>query len=191
MAGMQRAGGITLVELLIALAVASVLLGLVVPLFDAFVEHNRSAAAINQFIGAVQLARQSAITVRSTVTLCPGTPTDGCGARDSWHLGSVLFIDRNKDGVVDADDSIIRGVPALPAGTRLTWRSFRSRSYLQFRPTGLTSWQNGTLLYCPASGDPRFARAAIINAQGRVRLAPDRDGDGIPEDATGRPLSCS
>jgi len=30
----------------------------------------------------------------------------------------------------------------------------------------------------------------ILNAQGRVRVARDVDGDGIVEDAAGRPVSC-
>ena len=187
---MPRTRGLTLIELLIGLAVAAVLLGLAIPTFNDFVARNRSAAAINQFVGAMYLGRQSAVSFRSTVTLCPGTPAAGCGPRDSWHLGSLLFIDRNADGRLDADDAIIRGVPALPTGTRLSWRSFRNRSYLQFMSTGLTNWQNGTLLYCPPGGDPRFARAAIVNAQGRVRTARDRDGDGTPEDASGNPLDC-
>jgi len=78
----------------------------------------------------------------------------------------------------------------LPDGARVYWRSFRNRSYLQINATGLTNWQNGHLLYCPANGDVHFARAVIINAQGRVRNAADSNGDGIVEDANGDPLVC-
>ena len=58
------------------------------------------------------------------------------------------------------------------------------------RPSGLTDWQNGNFLYCPQGGDPRFARQIVINAQARVRHARDSDGDGIVEDARGRPVTC-
>jgi type IV fimbrial biogenesis protein FimT len=187
---MARLSGITLVELLLALALVGVMTGLALPGFRDLVERNRSASALNQLIGATQLARHAAITLRTTVTMCPGVAAEGCTARDSWHQGILLFGDRDRDGRRDTDEQIIRTLPPLPAGTRVYWRSFRNRSYLQFNATGLTHWQNGHLLYCPASGDARFARALIINAQGRIRNAPDTDADDIREDANGAPLRC-
>ena len=81
-------------------------------------------------------------------------------------------------------------MPRLGEGERFYWRSFRNRSYLMIRPSGLTDWQNGNFLYCPESGDPRLARQIVINAQARVRHARDSDGDGIVEDARGRAVVC-
>ena len=187
---MTRMSGVTIVELLVALALAGILLGLAIPGYRDFVERNRSVAVLNQLIGALQTARHAAITLRTAVTLCPGTPTLGCGLRDSWQNGAIVFADRNANGQLDSGDDVLRSFPSLPAGTRVYWRSFRNRSYLQMNATGLTNWQNGNLLYCPANGDVRFARAVIINAQGRVRKAADRNGDGIVEDANGDPLTC-
>jgi type IV fimbrial biogenesis protein FimT len=182
--------GVTIVELLVTLAVAGVLLGLAVPNFRDFVERNRSAAVLNQLIGALQTARHAAITLHTAVTLCPGSPTSGCGPRDSWQAGAIVFADRNANGRVDSGEDVLRSFPPLPNGTRVYWRSFRNRNYLQIKATGLTNWQNGHLLYCPANGDVHFARAVIINAQGRVRNAADSDRDGVVEDANGDPLTC-
>jgi type IV fimbrial biogenesis protein FimT len=186
---MARMSGVTIVELLVALAVAGVLLGLALPNFRDFAERSRSAAVLNQLIGAVQTARHAAITLRTAVTLCPGTAI-GCGPRDSWHDGALVFADRNANGRIDGGEEILRSFPPLPAGTRVYWRSFRNRSYLQINATGLTNWQNGHLLYCPANRNVHFARAVIINAQGRVRSAPDTNRDNIAEDANGDPLVC-
>jgi type IV fimbrial biogenesis protein FimT len=182
--------GVTIIELLVALAVIGVMLSLAIPGFLDVAERNRSAAVLNQLVGAVQTARHAAITLRTAVTLCPGSPATGCGARDSWHQGALVFADRNGNGRIDAGEDILRSLPPLPDGARVYWRSFRNRSYLQMSPTGLTNWQNGHFLYCPASRDVHFARAVIINAQGRVRKAPDRNRDNIVEDANGDPVVC-
>lgn len=186
---MAKVFGITIVELLVALAIAAVLLGVAAPSMSAFVKRQRATAALNQIIGAVQFTRNAAVTHRATTTLCPGAGGT-CGRRNDWHLGATAFADRNRDGQRSADEPVLREFPRFEAGERLYWRSFRNRSYLQITSRGLTNWQNGHFLYCPPDGDAQFARSIIINAQGRVRPARDLDGDGIAEDARGRDLVC-
>ena len=182
--------GLTLIELLTSLAVASIMSVTALPSMIHLVRDYRASAAINGIIGQVQYVRSTAITARRTVTLCPGR-APRCGARDSWHLGSFAFIDYDRNGRNDAADQILREFgPAAKQG-EFTWRSFRNRKSLSINGTGLTNWQNGSFKYCPENGDNRFARQAILNAQARVRHARDRDGDGIREDAQGRPISCN
>jgi len=186
--------GLTLVELLAALAVAAVLLGMALPAMRHLVDQQRAAAAINQVAGAVNFARASAIEGRRTVSLCPSParePDAYCAGRDEWPIGMLVFSDGNGNGRRDAGEATLRRLPALPPGATLRWRSFRNRSYLQFLPSGLTPWQNGHFLLCLRDDDPRLARMLVVNAAGRLRHARDRDGDGVREDAQGRPLDCA
>jgi len=185
----MAARGFTLIELLVTLAVAAILLGMAGPAFRELVARQRGAAAMNQLIGAVAAARAEAITYRRTVTLCPGRG-GRCLGRNQWHAGALIFHDGNGNGRIDGADRVVTALPALDAGQRIYWRSFRNRSYLQFFPRGFTAWQNGSFLYCPPDDDARLARMAIVNAQGRVRRAPDADGDGIVENASGDPVAC-
>jgi type IV fimbrial biogenesis protein FimT len=187
---MRQSLGFTLPEILVALAVVGVMTGFALPAFQAFVERNRSAVALNQLLAALQSARYAAVTLRTAVTLCPSATDAACGARDTWHQGTLIFADRNADGRRDPSERVLQWLPGLDNGGRIYWRSFRNRSYLQMSPTGLTDWQNGHLLYCPPDRDPRFAREVIINAQARPRAAPDTDHDGVAEDANGQPLRC-
>lgn len=181
--------GMTLIELLITLAIAALMTTFAIPSLMGLVRDYRATAAINGIIGQVQFTRSAAITTRRLVTLCPGrAPT--CGQRNTWHLGSFVFIDYNKNGRMDGNDEVVKEFgPAAQEG-EFTWRSFRNRKSLSINSHGLTNWQNGSFRYCPANGDERYARQAILNAQGRVRYARDRDGDGIREDAQGRPIRC-
>jgi len=187
---MPRTGGLSLVELLVAVAVAATLTGLAVPPFRDFVERHRSVAAINTLVGAVQLARQSAVMLRTQVIVCPRRPEGGCGSHDDWPNGALVFADRDRNAGFGSADDLLRASPPWPEGSHVRWRSFRNRPYLTFTPTGLTAWQNGHFLYCPPDGDARFARLIVLNPQGRLRQAADRDGDGVVEDAQGRPVTC-
>jgi type IV fimbrial biogenesis protein FimT len=187
---MQKPLGHTVLEMLVALGVAAILAGLALPAFQGFVERNRSVTVLNQIVGSLNSARHAAVMLRTTVTLCPSPTGVDCGGRDTWHQGALMFADRNANGNLDTDETVLRRLPGLETGARIYWRSFRNRSYLQMRPTGLTDWQNGNFLYCPADGDERYAREVIVNAQGRPRAAPDTDHDGTPEDANGQPLRC-
>ncbi len=185
----MRRHGFTLVELMITFAVAAALVGLALPSFQRLLAGQRGAAAMNQMIGAVRFARAEAVFRRRTTTLCPAADRQ-CLGRQQWHRGAMVFVDDNGNGRLDPGERLARAFPALRAGERVYWRSFRNRSYLRFRPRGFTQWQNGNFLYCPPDADPTLARMAILDAAGRVRLARDADHDGIVENARGRDVTC-
>lgn len=180
--------GLTLGELLTALAVAAVLAGAAVPGMSALLARAKADAAIEQLVRAIQFTRYQAISRRTTATLCPARETV-CGPRDTWHQGAMVFLDANANGVRDGGEDILQRLPPLE-GHRVRWRSFRNRKSLSMRPDGTTDWQPGNMVVCPIDGEARNARQLIVNAQGRVRLSRDEDGDGIVEDARGRPVAC-
>jgi type IV fimbrial biogenesis protein FimT len=185
----MQAHGFTLSELLVTLAIAAAAMTLAAPAFDDLLAAQRATAAQNQIAGAIATARTESILQHQAVTLCPGHDR-ACLGRDQWHHGALVFVDADRNGRIDPGERVVMALPPLRSGERLYWRSFRNRSFLQFLPHGYTAWQNGSFLYCPGNGRARHARLVIVNAQGRVRLARDTDGDGIAEDADGNPLRC-
>ncbi len=181
--------GISLIEQLVVVTIAGVLASMAVPAFTDWQRRERSVAVLNQMVGAVSYSRNAAASLRVIVTMCPGENGE-CGSRNSWHEGTVIFADHNRNGQRENSEPVLTELPALRDGERITWRSFRNRSVLQMTPTGMTNWQNGSFQYCPGDANPEGARMVILNAAGRARPARDSDEDGVVEDARGRPLSC-
>lgn len=179
----------TVIELVVALAAGSILLFMALPAFDDMVERLQTTSRTNAIVGLVRFARESAVTQRRMITLCPARDTVCTGSR-AWHTGIMAFADLNHDGARQPEEPIAGYMPALKTGESLLWRSFRNKNYLQFRSAGYTNWQNGSFHYCPASRDPANGKVIIVNIQGRAVPSVDADGDGIDEQANGNPLSC-
>lgn len=184
----RRTRAFTLVELLICLAIAAILLGLVGPSLSQLLRRNEATSAINWLVGNVVFARHAAVTNGTMVTLCPSRDGKQCGGK--WHEGTIAFTDIDADRKLDADDRLLRRFEfPLEDGT-IKWRAFQNRQYLQMTSRGYTNYQNGNFVYCPGDGDIRYARQLVINIQGRARTSKDVNGDGYVEDRYGKHLRC-
>ena len=180
--------GLTLIELMVALTIISVLLSFSFPSMTELVASRRADSALNLLRAGINMARHAAINHNTSVIVCP-RGSNGCGPRDTWHLGTLIFEDKDRDNRFSDDDRVLAHLDPVRSG-RIFWRAFRSRSYLRFTGRGMTDWQNGHLLYCPANGQPELARQLVLNYAGRTYASKDRDGDGVHEDVRGRPLRC-
>ena len=100
--------GFTLVELMIVVVIAAVLLGIAVPGFRNVILGNSVTSKINELVGALQVARNEAVTRNSRVTLCPMDADDdeACDADGSFQDGWIVFNDLDDDETVDADEEI-------------------------------------------------------------------------------------
>ena len=180
--------GIGLIELLVTLLLLSVLASLALFRAPALVAHKRSDAVLHTLRTAINYARHEAVVTNRHVIICPRGDA-GCGPRNTWHRGSIIFADQDRNGAFNSSDIMLTQTAPIRSG-RIYWRAFRSRSYLLFTPRGITGWQNGHLLYCPEDGDPRYARQLVLNFSGRTYASRDSDGDGVHEDVRGRRLKC-
>jgi len=108
--------GFTLLELLIAIAVMGVLMGLGVPAMREFIVNQRTTGAANQLLADLAYARTQALVLQRPVRVSQA----GAGWNDGW----TVFSDTNTNGAVDGAGIIVdeqyRQQDALPDGFNLT-----------------------------------------------------------------------
>lgn len=179
--------GFSLIELMIAIALLGLVLGTGVPAYQALVVRERTASVLSALQRDIALARSHAAQRRLRATLCPLAPSEQCGS--DWSHGRMLFLDRNGDGQRQNGEAVLR-IAADPVPLLLAWKSALRKPYLQLLPSGMTNHVNGSFVLCGLDGDPRSARALIVNKMGRARVSRDRNRDGVHEDASGGPLRC-
>ena len=171
----------TLYELIIVLAIVSILSAVAIPACQSWIMQGRRDAVIYQLYHALFLARSSAIRYRAIVTICPSR--DGYDCDMIWNQGYMVIT-----GNPERPERILK-VFSPRSGT-LSWHGYPQSPYLQMTAQGFTNHQNGTFYYCPANRDPHFAKAIFVIQSGRVRLSQDKNHDGIDEDSEGKPLHC-
>jgi len=94
--GVMSQKGFTLIELMVALAVSAILLGLAAPNFAQMIRDNRAAAELNSFSSMLNYARGEAVRRAQRVSLAGPQAADG-----SWRVERV------------SDGEEIRQFPAL------------------------------------------------------------------------------
>jgi type IV fimbrial biogenesis protein FimT len=180
--------GITLLELLFTLAILALLTSLAVPAFSHTLKRSSNYTLANQIIRLVQYARSESVVRRRVITLCGSSDQQQCNGQ--WSKNILVFVDYNQNGRKDNEDRLLSISPGVKAGESLQWRSFGNKPYLQLHPDGRTRYQNGNFTYCPADGDARYALHWILNAAGRLRIAQDKNRNGIPENSQGKDITC-
>ena len=113
----QRDSGYTLVEILVSIAVVSILAAIAIPSFKYVTTSNRITTEVNTLLGDMQFARAEAIKEGRSVTVCEANNTyTACGGSTSWDNGWIVFMDLNGDGVWQAGESILRTQKAFTSG---------------------------------------------------------------------------
>lgn len=176
--------GLTLVELLIALAIMAILLTVVAPNIQSILTKNRITADINEMSSVVQYARFSAIDQSNTALVCPSDDFENCSS--NWDLPKIVFIDNNANGSRDSSEALLMTTEATNSQQHFSGPN----AALAFDESGISN-MSVSLVLCPNDNDTEFARSVNVNQQGRTRISIDSNNDGIHEDVSGNNLSCS
>lgn len=165
----KHGSGFTLVELLAALVVLGVLIGVGVPALSAMVRDARLTTFTNELHAAAFLARSEAIRRGQRVTMCASRDGLQCAADTGWESGWVIFPDVNANVLRDAGETLIRSRGPASGGMTARGNGTLAR-YLSYVPSGTSrtangAMQMGTLRICEGGQQ----RSLIISASGRVR----------------------
>lgn len=170
-------GGFTFVELLVTIAVLSIVLTIAIPSFTSFIADSRTSAARNKLTSSISLARSEAIKTGAQAVICrrnanantcAGNSTSGTAA---WSNGWLVYADADEDTVLDAGE-LVRVVEDLPEQTTIT---FAGGDLLRFDNLGaLVRTGTGEQIFAVSdSADSSKGQALSILPTGRVRTCVD------------------
>jgi type IV fimbrial biogenesis protein FimT len=170
----RNSRGVTLFELLIVLAITSVLLALAAPSFRSIGNSIKLASMSNSLVAHLQLARSEAIKRNGRVVMCKSPDGAHCTSTGGWERGWIVFQDTNNNSDMDGDEAIIQRIDAMPEGWRMAGNQSVAK-YVSYMPTGETemttgAFQAGTITVCQQSAEKTEARQIVINAVGRPRV---------------------
>jgi type IV fimbrial biogenesis protein FimT len=172
-----RNPGFTLIEFLIVSAIATILLVFSIPQFEDIYQRSHNKALLSQLLRIIKLACSTAIMTGKKVILCNSRDQKTCSG--NWQDGYV---------VLSGDKVVFTSHSSTQKGS-LHWRAFPFYlTYLEFLPSGLPNFQNGTFWYCSAaSGKPVWA--VMLSQSGRAReVYPEATGD--IKDEKDKALNC-
>jgi type IV fimbrial biogenesis protein FimT len=175
--------GFTLMEMLIAISLSYIILGVITPSAKRIIDKHRISADINHTSALIRYARTLSISQIETIKLCPAINYSVC--EKDWKSPLIVFVDTNNNNIRDEDE------PLLGAGNALSkqHKMRGPKSPIKFYENG-TNASPASLTLCPISNDNTLARAIYISLQGRTRLSKDHNNDGIHERVENTNLNC-
>lgn len=164
---LKKQSGISLIELLIAFSILSIVAIFSFPMLKYFYESTQDKILQSQLLHLIQQGRTGALTFNAPVILCNSHDYRKCS--NNLSDGYILFIDEADDHCIHDPKQLLATLPPLHHG-KLWWRSFPFyRPYLLFSPSHLTSNDNATFWYCRSN--KKFPTWAItVNDAGVSRL---------------------
>lgn len=155
---MKKINGFTLVELMIVLAVISILAMLAVPTFKVSMVNNRLIGETTNMTSILNLARAEALRRNDYVSVCPSANGTSCSG-NNYAIGAIIFSDPGNAGL-SASSQIIRVMDKFPN----TLDKGKGINRFTFSPTGAIN--NGNLLICNPGYD---SYSIIIGSDGSIQ----------------------
>ena len=161
----HHAGGFTLLDLVIAVTILGVLMGIVIPSLKDAVARTHSASVRSAITTTLFDALRHATVLGREIVVCPASASQCVGGTD-WSLGWIAFIDADGNRLHSPGEQIVRQQEKLPAGVRLYGTVGRPR--IVYQPNGGNGGSNITFTLCDRRG-PKHAQALILSNGGRLR----------------------
>ena len=167
----RPSSGVTLIELLAALAIAALLTVLALPMYFDWIAESQMMNYARDLAGSMNEARTEAIKRGTRVNLCKSADLRTCAAAGDWAQGFVVYTDRDRDGQLDVGESALRVV--APASSGISVRGNRPiADYVSYTSLGTARMLNGalqmgTLTICRSG---RKAVDVVLANSGRARI---------------------
>ena len=185
MANEMRQKAFTLVELMITIAIISILASVALPAYTSLVRTTKISSYTNQLHAALLLTRSEAIKRGRNVTICRSSDTHAASPHCAsvlsdaqinagWGEGWLVFVDMNNDGLYNPADLLIHVQGALitqaAAGSIVP---FPNRNKLTYNSTGqiFGIFMRFVVSRSISDADSSHDRLICIASGGRARVA--------------------
>ena len=162
-----------MLEIMVVVAIASTLILIAIPSFQATMTRNRIAGEVSDFFTALQFTRSEAIKQGSAVSMCASRDQVKCNTTNvnAWQDGYIVFTDVNNSGAVDSGDVILKVWPAY-TGTETAVAS-NSLSAFTFNrqgfAVGLPANPVSVAVSAATKTDVSNNRCILISLTGRIQ----------------------
>lgn len=102
---LKRGFGFTLIEIMVAIAIFSILMSMAVPAFREILSDTRRSLVFNEISGAINSAKAHAIKNNRTSIICASSDRENCSG--SISDGFIVFTDTNLNYTRDASERIL------------------------------------------------------------------------------------
>jgi type IV fimbrial biogenesis protein FimT len=136
--------GATLIELVLALALAAALVMAAVPVWRGWLATLRLLGQAHALAGTMNHARSEAMKNGNRATICRSPDGVMCADAGGWEQGWILFEDADGDGERGPDEAVIRHEPAAPPGIRMAANA-PIADYISYTSYGHARRTNGAL----------------------------------------------
>ncbi len=163
----SRNTGFSLIELLVTVALLSILLALGVPAFTDLIVSTKLTSATNTLIGHLQYARAEAIKRgRGLVGVGPYKSDTAWLEDDSWEGGYMVAA---ADNASPPNLQVLRRVDKTDLASLTITSTNKTEPIVYFEHDGSTHGVANTTLRICSKNDPNKKRGVTISAIGRVR----------------------
>ncbi|MFZ6721368.1 GspH/FimT family pseudopilin [Undibacterium sp. Ji49W] len=160
--------GFSLIELLIAMVILSILTAIAYPSFQRIIMRTKLNADSTLFSQDLAFMKGKAKTrTGSTITMCPSSDGATCTG-GSWSAGRIIFFDENADGIVTTGKDEILEIRAASGGTSaITLTGFNTGANIQFKSTGEARY-SGVVKLCDSKLSGAFGISQSVLVTGMV-----------------------
>lgn len=168
--------GFTVIELLIAVTLLAILLGIAAPSVRDLILNSRITSQANDLMTDLAIARSEAVKRGVRAAVCASSSGAACTATP-WSQGWIVFLDPDGNGAVDAATDIVKVTPALDGNNTLTSvghaNSAAGGPMVAFRPSGtITPGGAGNIVFdlCDWRTAANVGTAAASNKGRRITV---------------------
>jgi type IV fimbrial biogenesis protein FimT len=161
--------GLTLIELLVALVVISVVLSYGIPEARSIVKLNESAVTINKLVSDFAYSRNESIKRMRDVVICKSSNGQTCNNNSGWQNGWIIFVDQvNRNKQRSFDEPLLKVQQPLGNHLNITFHSFNRKKMIVYEPSGAADYSNGTFRFC--TNNEKYHKDLVLSRTGRTYL---------------------